>query len=206
MEQHRAEPPSAHPCRVCVCQWLLQHNGLKVRLARELNETNSTDQQHPEATARIDGMTATLLSAPGVKDAAIPAERPVPAALRRAAGLPKHRRPNNAVELRIQTTDTVAAKKLTQVARETATVKGRLGKKQNEMQRRDSRKNKRKHDNSRRNKKQKVEQTRQEKMRRILEACVTDENATEVSGLYKQWWKGDFKTETMEFGPTKNTD
>jgi hypothetical protein len=27
MERHRAEPPSAHPCRVCVCQWLLQHNG-----------------------------------------------------------------------------------------------------------------------------------------------------------------------------------
>jgi hypothetical protein len=57
VEQHRAEPPSAHPCRVCVCQWLLQHNGLKVRLARELNETSSTDQQHPEATARIEGMT-----------------------------------------------------------------------------------------------------------------------------------------------------
>jgi len=75
------------------------------------------------------------------------------------------------------------------------------------MQRRDSRKNNRKHDNSRRNKKQKVDQLRQEKMRKTLEACVADENATEVSGLYIQWWKGNFKTETTEFfGPTNNTD
>jgi hypothetical protein len=99
----RSHQASAHPCQVCVCQWLLQHNGLKVRLARELNQTNSTDRQHPEATVRIEGMTVTLLSAPGVEDAAIPAERPiVPAAIRRAAGLPKHQRPNNAVELRVK--------------------------------------------------------------------------------------------------------
>jgi len=43
-------------------------------------------------------------------------------------------------------------------------------------------------------------------MRKTLEACVADENATEVSGLYIQWWKGNFKTETTEFGPTNNTD
>ena len=133
MERHRTEPPSPHPCRVCVCRWLLQYNGLKVRLARELNGTNSTDQKHPEATTRIEWMTATLLSTPGVEDAAIPAERPIPAAIRRAAGLPKHQRPNNAVELRVQTEKAIEVKKLANIARETPTVKGRLGKKQNEM-------------------------------------------------------------------------
>jgi hypothetical protein len=50
-----------------------------------------------------------------------------------AAGLPKHQRPNNAVELRVHTEKAIEVKKLVNVARETATVKGRLGKKQNEM-------------------------------------------------------------------------
>ena len=45
------------------------------------------------------------------------ADQPIPATLRRAATLPKHRRPNNAVELRVQTEKSIVVKKLTHVAK-----------------------------------------------------------------------------------------
>jgi hypothetical protein len=84
--------------------------------------------------------------------------------------------------------------------KETATVKGKLGKKQNEMQRRDSRKTR--ENTTPADKTKHKRSNKQDKTKRTLEVCVADENAIENSGLYIQRWKGNFKTETTEFGLT----
>ena len=88
------------------------------------------------------------------------------------------------MELHVQTENAIAVKKMANVARDMATMGWKMGKRKNGTQLKELRKNKRRHNRNRNNKKQKTEQTKQEMLRTVLEACVTDKNATEISRLY----------------------